>query len=82
LTLVLACCSYYVCFRASEAPSIRYVGVQSESKDAHRLITIIVVVVIQVMTRFKLGTVTWAIDEIYPQHYTCALIQRSARSFH
>jgi hypothetical protein len=72
---------YYVRFRASEAPSKRCIGVQSESKDAHRLITIIVVVFIQVMTRFKLGTVTWAIDEVYSQHYMCALIYGSVRGF-
>jgi hypothetical protein len=39
----------------------------------------IVAVIIQVMTRFKLGTVTWAIDEAYSQHYMCALIYGSVR---
>jgi hypothetical protein len=55
-------------------PRVGLLMIFAHCKDAHRLITIMIVVVIQMMTRFKLGTVARAIDEAYSQHYMCALI--------
>jgi hypothetical protein len=55
-------------------PRIGLLMIFAHCKDAHRLITIMIVVVLQVMTRFKLGTIVWTIDEAYSQHHMCALI--------